>query len=250
MSKKRKKKKNFHPVVYRFAGLFGAVCLRRWLGTLDFKVAYYDPQVDPASPYCCDQNLYIFWHEYIPFPIYLRSHCNIAILLSQHRDAELLADATSLLGFDNIRGSSTRGGAAAIRCLLQKSCGMHLAITPDGPRGPRRVLAPGAIFLASKLGLPLVPMGFGYDRPWRAKSWDRFAFPRPFSRARAVIGPGIHVPPGLDREGLEHFRASIEQLLTRLTLEAEAWAASGSRKKGECRLKSEPASLLRRTGLR
>ena len=245
MAKKRKK---LPPTVYRAAGLFGAVCLRRWLGTLDYKAAYYDPSQDPASPFCRGQKLYIFWHEYIPLPIYLRSHCNAAILLSQHRDAELLANATSLLGFDYVRGSTTRGGAAAIRRLLKKSRGMHLSMTPDGPRGPRRRLAPGAVFLASKLGLPLVPLGFGYDRPWRTKSWDRFAFPRPFSRARAVMGGGIHVPPGLDRDGLEHFRLHIEQLLTRLTVEAEAWAAAGSRKVGECKLKSQPASLLRRAG--
>lgn len=227
------------------AGLFSAVCLRRWLGTLDFKVVYYDSHVDPASPFCREQKLYVFWHEYIPFPIYLRSHCNIAILLSQHRDAELLAHATSLLGFDFVRGSSTRGGAAAIRELLKKSQGMHLAITPDGPRGPRRELAPGAVFLASKLGLPLVPMGFGYDRPWRLNSWDKFAFPRPFSRARAVIGGDIHVPEDLDRQGIEHYRMRIEQLLNHLTLEAENWAASGTRKACQCKLRPQSAARLR-----
>ena len=60
---------------------------------------------------------------------------------------------------------------------------MHLTITPDGPRGPRRHMAPGPIYLASKLGLPLVLMGYAYDRPWRLHSWDRFAIPRPGSRA-------------------------------------------------------------------
>ena len=56
---------------------------------------------------------------------------------------------------------------------------MHLTITPDGPHGPRRRMAPGPIYLASKLGLPLVLMGYAYDRPWRLPSWDRFAVPRP-----------------------------------------------------------------------
>ena len=229
------------------AGLLSAICLRRWMATLDFKAALYDPDVDPASPNCQGQKLYIFWHEYIPLPIYLRSHCNISILLSQHRDAEMLSHATSLLGFDFVRGSSTRGGAAAIRQLLQNSRNMHLAITPDGPRGPRRQLAPGAIFLASKLGLPLIPMGFGYDRPWRLNSWDRFAFPRPFSRSRAVISHDIHVPPDLDRQGIEHYRLRIEELLNRLTDEAEAWAASSTRKACERRLRSQAAPRRRRT---
>jgi len=81
--------------------------------------------------------------------------------------------------------------------------------------------------------LPLVATGYGYDRPWRLGSWDRFAIPRPFSRARAVSSGELHVPPGLDRGGLEHFRRKIEQLLNRLTDEAEAWAESATRKVGQ-----------------
>ena len=101
MNKKKKPvKRLLNPIIYRVAGLFSAICLRRWMSSLDFKAALYDPDVDPASPNCQGQKLYIFWHEYIPLPVYLRSHCNISILLSQHRDAEMLAHAVSLLGFD------------------------------------------------------------------------------------------------------------------------------------------------------
>ena len=84
--------------------------------------------------------------------------------------------------------------------------------------------------MASKLGMPLVAMGFGFDRPWRLKSWDRFAIPRPMSRARAIPSPEIFVPPGLDREGLGHFRLKVERLMNRLCDEAESWARSGRRK--------------------
>jgi hypothetical protein len=110
---------------------------------------------------------------------------------------------------------------------------MHVAITPDGPRGPRRELAQGAVFLASRMGLPIVPMGLGYDRPWRLKSWDRFAVPRPFSRARGVVGPEIHIPADLDRAGIESHRLAVERILNDLTGEAERWAASGERRIGE-----------------
>jgi hypothetical protein len=101
-------------------------------------------------------------------------------------------------------------------------------------------LAQGPIYLASKLGLPIVAMGFGYDRPWRMGTWDHHAVPRPFSRARAVISPAIHVPAKLDRNGLEHYRLQVERLMNRLTLEAEAWAESGTRKKEEVPLRREP----------
>lgn len=222
-----------HPFLSKLGGLLGAAAVRCWMSTLDYKVAFYDPAVDPAQPACRGQKIHVFWHEYILFPIYLRGHCNLAMLLSRHRDAEILSHAAYHLGFDFVRGSTNRGGVAAIRELLRKSRKMHLAITPDGPRGPRRRLAPGAIFLASRLQMPLVATGYGYDRPWRLKSWDRFAVPRPFCRARAVSSPEIHVPPELDRSGLEYFRLKVERLLNRLTEEAEAWAESSTRKVGQ-----------------
>jgi hypothetical protein len=89
--------------------------------------------------------------------------------------------------------------------------------------------------------MPLVVMGFGYDRPWRAKSWDRFAVPRPYSRARAVVSPPLRIPARLDRDSLERYRLQTEQLLNRLTCEAEAWAESGTRKLNERPLRREPS---------
>jgi lysophospholipid acyltransferase (LPLAT)-like uncharacterized protein len=233
-----------NPLAYKFGGLLGLVSVRAWMSTLDYKVAYYDPAVDPILGGSRGQRIYVFWHEYIPFPLHLRGRCNLSILLSRHRDAELLTYTANLMGFDVVRGSSRRGGMAAIRQLLEKSRSMHLALTPDGPRGPRRRLAPGAVFLASRLGLPLVAMGFGYDRPWRfRKAWDQFAVPRPFTRARAVISAEIHVPSDLDRQGIEHFRERTERLLNRLTLEAEAWAESGTRKLGQRNIERRPVPL-------
>lgn len=229
------------PWITGMAGLLGTLAVRGWMQTLDMKAALYDSVVDPAASENRSSRIYIFWHEYILAPLYLRGRCNIAMLLSRHRDADVLSRMAHHLGFEFVRGSTRRGGVAAIRELLRRSRRMHLAITPDGPRGPRRTLAPGAIFLASKLGLPLVAMGYGFDRPWRARSWDRFAVPRPFSRARAVVSPDIRVPPDLDREGIEHFRRQVEGLLNRLTDEAELWAASGTRLAGQRAVTPSPA---------
>ena len=223
-----------NPILNKLGGLLSSTAVRWWMSTLDYKVSYYDRAIDPFFPECRGQKIYIFWHEYILFPLYLRGHCNLAMLLSRHRDAEILSYAAHHLGFDFVRGSTNRGGVTALRELLAKSRSMQLTITPDGPRGPRRLLAPGCVYLASKLGLPLVVMGYGYDRPWRVQSaWDQFAVPRPFSRARAVPSGEVFVPPDLDRDGLEYFRQKIEQLLNRLTAEAEAWAESDTRKLGQ-----------------
>jgi hypothetical protein len=234
------------PLLNQFGGLLGSAAIRAWMSTLDYKVAGYDPTGDPATEACQGQKIFIFWHEYILFLIYLRGHCNLSMLLSRHRDAEILSYAAYHLGFEFVRGSTNRGGVTALRRLLEESRRKHLTITPDGPRGPRRQLAPGSVYLASKLGLPLVLFGLGFDRPWRAKSWDRFAVPRPYSRARCVMAPEILIPPNLDREGIEHYRQSVEQSLNRMTDEAEAWAASGLRHVGQVPARRATAPLASR----
>ena len=217
------------------------------MSTLDYKVAYYDRAVDPALPECRGQKIYIFWHEYILFPLYLRGHCNLAMLLSRHRDAEILSHAAYHLGFEFVRGSTNRGGVAALRELLRKSR-QH---APDDharrPARPAAALAPGPIYLASKLGMPLVVMGFGYDRPWRMRQLGPLRHSAAVLAGPGVLSPEIFVPPDLDRDGLEHFRQQIEQLLNRLCDEAEAWAESGTRKPGQFVLGRHDARPLSHT---
>jgi lysophospholipid acyltransferase (LPLAT)-like uncharacterized protein len=232
MKRKKRHKLRLPAVLNKLAGLITSEVIRGWMSTLDYRAVFYDRSVDPV----CGVNgprIYIFWHENILMPLYLRGHCHLAMLLSQHGDAEILARVAYHMGFDCVRGSTYRGGAKAIWELFDRSRRQHLTITPDGPRGPRRQLALGPVYLASRLRLPLVVMGFGFDRPWRAHSWDRFAVPRPFSRARAVIGPALRLAPDLDRAGLEACRQRAERLLNCLTCEAEAWATSGTPKAGE-----------------
>jgi lysophospholipid acyltransferase (LPLAT)-like uncharacterized protein len=248
-----KRKKRFKLRLPRFftclGGLVMSEAIRAWMSTLDYRGVFYDRSVDPIHG-VNGPRIYIFWHENILIPLYLRGHCHLAMLLSQHGDAEILARVAYHLGFDCVRGSTYRGGARAIWELFERSRRQHLTITPDGPRGPRRQLAQGPIYLASRLQLPLVVMGFGYDRPWRANSWDKFAVPRPFSRARALIGPPLKLPPDLDRAGLEDCRRRVERLLDSLTNEAEAWATAGSRKAREvvlARQSAPPPHPLSRT---
>src|SRR5436190_8014366 len=229
---KKKKKKRMPAFMKKLGGLVVAKGIRAWMSTLDYRAVFYDRSIDPIRGEG-GQRIYIFWHENILLPLYLRGHCHLAMLLSQHPDAEILAHVAYHMGFDCVRGSTYHGGSKAIWELLERSRNQHLTITPDGPRGPRRKLAMGPIYLASRLQLPLVLMGFGYDRPWRATSWDQFAIPRPFSRGRAIVGPPLILPRNLDREAMEQCRVRAERLLNDLTCEAEAWAAAGTRKAGE-----------------
>jgi len=232
------------PFVVNFAGHMATTVVRAWMRTVDCRAVFYDRSIDPALGFDRSR-IYVFWHENIVLPLYVRGHCNLAMLLSQHGDADVLARVANNFGFDCVRGSTYRGAARAIRELAERSQRQHLTITPDGPRGPRHQMSQGPIYLASRLQLPLVVMGFGYDRPWRAKSWDRFAVPRPFSRARAIIGPPMMLPLDLDRGGLEHCRLRAERLLNCLTAEAEAWATAGTSKAGELLITPQRAAASR-----
>ena len=214
--------------INKMGGLAVATVSRFWMRSLDYRAAFYDPQVDPVHPNFSGPAIFLFWHEYIPFLFYLRGNCNISMLLSRHQDAEWLSQAARHMGFSTVRGSSSRGGARALRELEQRTQGqMNLAITPDGPRGPRRRLAPGAIFLSSKLQIPLVAVGLGYDSPRRLSTWDRFAVPGLFTRARAIASPAIQIPPNINRGETEDYRLQVEQVMNRLTDAAEDWAETG-----------------------
>ena len=224
--------KNKIPLTTQVAGLLAAQTIRAWMCTHEYRSFFYDPTNDPRLG-TAEPRIYVFWHEYILAPLYLRGHCDLVMLLSRHKDAEVLGRVAHHLGFGTIRGSSNKGAAAALLEMKRRGKQSHITITPDGPRGPRRQMASGAIFLAAKSGMPIVPMGFGMSYPKRARSWDQFAMPYPFSRVRAVIGPTIHIPANLSREALEEERQQIEQRMNDLTCEAELWAEHGGARPGD-----------------
>jgi lysophospholipid acyltransferase (LPLAT)-like uncharacterized protein len=149
---------------------------------------------------------------------------DIWVLISRHADGQLIAEVCGHLGFQAVRGSTTRGGVEAVRESLRLAGRGHLAITPDGPQGPRRQVQAGVVYLAARTGLPIVPIGIGLDRPWRLRSWDRFALPRPWSRAVCVTAAPITVPEGADRQQLEHYRRQVEESLHWATETAETLA--------------------------
>ena len=202
----------------------GCECQR---GFSTAKIAYYDKSVDPFRPEFNEYCIYVFWHEYMTIPVAHWSKSPITMLVSQHRDAEWLTQAGKRLQFNIVRGSTRRGGTEAIRKLRKALKSSGLGITPDGPKGPRRKMAMGPIFLASMLKMPIVPVGFGCDSPWRLSTWDRFAVPKPFSRARILFGPKIHIPRKLNRDQKEAYRGKIECLVNDLTHTAEHWAEHG-----------------------
>lgn len=209
----------------RLGGLLLSLAIRSWMRTLDYRGYHYDTSVDVVYDSFRGPVIFLLWHEYVPASFYLRSRTGLGILASRHRDAEWLSQMATMNGFQVFRGSSGRGGVGALKAIVNERDFPGLVLTPDGPRGPRRVMAAGAIFLASKIQAPLVLIGIGYQDPWRNhRAWDKFAIPKPGSRVRAILSPRMHIPAEITREELEHYRVSAERTLNILTLAAEDWA--------------------------
>jgi hypothetical protein len=117
------------------------------------------------------------------------------VLVSRHRDGQFIGAVVSRFALDVVLGSSSRGGAKGLRVLLNLLArGDHIAITPDGPRGPRRVAAPGVAQLAALAGVPVLPCAAQTTRRWEAPTWDRMVVPKPFGRGVVVCLPTIVVP--------------------------------------------------------
>ena len=142
----------------------------------------------------------------------------VHVLASRSRDGELLARFAARFGFPSVRGSSSRGGAEALRALARALRDGHdVAIAPDGPRGPRAQAQPGAVSLSTLSGAPLVPVAFAARPAWRLATWDAFEVPCPFGRGAVVFGPPLAATVGRDR-GLA--RGDVEEALRAVTVAA------------------------------
>jgi lysophospholipid acyltransferase (LPLAT)-like uncharacterized protein len=166
--------------------------------------------------------IWVFWHRCV-FPAAWRfRNRNIAVMTSRSYDGEYIARTIERLGFQAVRGSSSRGGAVALRGMhRQLEEGHSVAFTIDGPRGPRYVAKPGPVLLASKAQLPILGFYIALDRPWVLNSWDRFMIPKPFSRAFVRSFAPITVPPNADPETIQQYHKKMQESLDRITAYAE-----------------------------
>lgn len=163
-----------------------------------------------------------FWHEHLVLmPCFEWWPPRVCIMISQHRDGELIARAVRPLGIEAVRGSSTRGGRGALRKILEAYAeGASLAWTPDGPRGPRRVAKAGVVHTARATGALIVPVGAAARRGRRLGSWDRMVLPWPGTTIAFVVGTPIAVPRDATPEAIETARATLESALQQASAEA------------------------------
>lgn len=158
--------------------------------------------------------VFSLWHgDMLPL-LYQHRDQGVAVLISEHRDGELIAGIAQRFGFRTVRGSTSRGASRALVGLARTlGEGHDVAVTPDGPRGPARSFAPGAIIAAHRSDAPILACGVVVRRAWRLGSWDRFCIPKPFARVIiAYAGPVL--PGGADARAASEETARFQALMT------------------------------------
>jgi lysophospholipid acyltransferase (LPLAT)-like uncharacterized protein len=201
-----------------------------WLTSLYMRIVYatsrwtvigaerLKPFLDGDAPF-----IGCFWHgRMLMWPGFWGARKPALMLISGHQDGQLIARAIAHFGIDALSGSSSRGGAMALRGMAQALArGISVMVTPDGPRGPRMRAAAGIVMAAKLAGVPIVPGAYSTSRAIVLKSWDRFLLALPFGRGVFLCGEPVYVPRDTDAAALEAARSTVEMQLNQLTREAD-----------------------------
>lgn len=206
----------------RFAvvGTLGRWIASALMATVRFSVTHgerYQQFVDRGEPV-----IFTLWHGRLLPLTYFHRRRAITAIISRSEDGEYIARLVEGWGYETVRGSTSRGGSAALRGLVKAArAGRSLAITPDGPRGPRQRLQPGVITAAQMTGLPILPLCCGASRAWWPGSWDRFCVPKPFARVRVLYGQPRRVPRDATESELERHAAELEAEMNAMIEDAD-----------------------------
>jgi lysophospholipid acyltransferase (LPLAT)-like uncharacterized protein len=211
---------------YAWIGRAGALVVRIWGGSL--RLDWDLPESVQALERAGEQVIYAFWHCHILPLAWAYRGRRAVVLVSRHGDGEAITQVIHRLGYGTVRGSTTRGGVrGALEMARLGRAGYPLAVTPDGPRGPRRRLQPGIVLIAQRSGRPIVPLASGMRRGRRLDSWDQFEIPAPFSRVRIVAGEPIAVPADLPHAEAGEWERRVQEAMDAVEHRAETWAGAG-----------------------
>ena len=177
----------------------------------------------PTETETAGKVIHPFWHRSIIPAAYHFRNRGIAVMTSTSFDGEYIARIIEKFGFRAVRGSSTRGGARALRGLHREiEAGHGVAFTIDGPTGPRYVAKPGPVVLARNTQAPIQCFYIAVDRAWILNSWDALIIPKPFARAHVQAARIISVPKGSSPSELDAHHAAMQAALDRVRDAAEA----------------------------
>lgn len=159
------------------------------------------------------QPILALWHGRILTSVVYFKNRGMVPMASENFDGEWITRLLYKFGYGVARGSTSRGGPAALRQLVRDAKAKGVAITLDGPRGPAEVAQPGAVWLAKTTGQPLLPIHSEAVSSWTLESWDRTLIPKPFTTVVMVLGQPIYVPRDADDGALESWRLRLEDSL-------------------------------------
>lgn len=211
--KKQPRYKPFSDATFktRLSGWCIATLIKLYALTLRFRVDDRTTlKSDPRGPV-----IWAFWHNRMLFvPVAGRRHFKdsrrVCVLTSPSHDGAVLSAVMRRFGFDSVRGSSNKRAAQAlVECRRRILEGWDLAITPDGPRGPVYVAAPGLVQLSRLTNCPVMPVQVEYSRKWQLKSWDRFQIPKPFARVTLTVLPPVQTGDGSIEEECRRIEALL-----------------------------------------
>jgi len=230
------------PFLTKLAAQLAVGLLRALFWTLRIELRPSAPGVNVYESGGKERYVFCTWHDSILMPIFSGRPKNMAALVSRHQDGSYLAEAMNVLGITSVRGSTNRGGTTALKQLLVQADDKHITITPDGPRGPRRQVKTGIVFLASHTGRAIVPMLFCCPRAWHIQgSWTDLVIPKPFSQIIGIARKPILVPPNLSREALDRHRDQVQAVMDDLGAEVDALA---QQLRGKARQRQRQAARL------
>ena len=163
-----------------------------------------------------------FWHGTMILPWYLHGSQKFAALTSKSKDGDLLAKILRKWNYEVIRGSSSTGGEVALGIMVDYAKNKYcVAITPDGPRGPRHEFKAGAVITAKKSSIPLVLAGVGFKRKKILNNWDKFEIPNFFTKAKIVYSEPVYINKNLTYEGTSEVIAKCNEEMKKLQMQAE-----------------------------
>jgi len=151
------------------------------------------------------------WHNCCTIAAWVMKNSNITVMVSDSKDGEYVSRLANSFGIPTIRGSSSSGSEKAIRAALRLLAGKKpIAITPDGPRGPRYKMKSGALWFAASSKSPIIPLHIESSRQWQFKSWDKHCFPKPFSTIHVRFGEPIYLERSQVEDNIDQVVQEVE----------------------------------------
>lgn len=215
-----------HPWLIRAFTWIALRVLRLLFATCRQVVFVEEPGSNPHEDTGDERFFYSIWHDQLLMTIYTGKAKTIAALVGPHRDGGYVADILNDRKVPVIRGSSNRGGTQAVKEMMETAKDLHIAITPDGPRGPRHEAKAGMIFLSSQTGRPIVPVAYTCNRLWKIRgSWTDMMLPKPFTTIYLAIGTPLRIPSGLKKSERQARVRQLNEEMVRVERLAERMQA-------------------------